>query len=121
MQASGLAYTNSIMYSVPNKLSSSRSFIDGASERNQWDFVKRKRVGDKRPFVAEEFSSKQNLSRTCVFITAINDDSFHSSGGIGFSIDKRGTRAKSSKRAVCGRHTVPGAALKLSYERNSSG
>lgn len=117
MQASGLANTNSIMYSVPNKLSSSRSFIDGASARNQWEFVKRK-----RPIVVEdEFSAKQNLPRTCVFITATSNDSFHKSGGIGFSIDKRGTRSKSSKRAVFGRHAVPGAALQLSYERNSSG
>lgn len=120
MQASGLANTNSIMYSVPNKLSSSRSFIDGASERNQWEFVKRKRVGDNIPVVVEEFRSKQNLPRTCVFITATSNASFHSSGGIGFSIDKRGKRANSCKRAVCG-HSVPGAALQLSYERHSSG
>ena len=116
MQASGLAYTNSIMYSVPNKLSSSRSFIDGASERNQWEFVKRK-----RPSVVEEFSAQQNLPRTCVFITATSNDSFHKSGGIDFSIDKRGPRGKGIKRAVFGRHAVPGAALQLSYERNSSG
>lgn len=126
MQAPGFASVHSNMYSVPNKLSSSRYHIDGVSKRNQHKaFAKRKTVVDRtdwnrhKSFVGE-FSGKRDVSGDCVF-TRLQNRSARDLGAIEhFSTHASDRRAAAIRRAIFGRIGAPRLSSSA-YERNSSG